>query len=107
MRVEERYTRETANVLKTTVTVTDPKFYTKPFVLATNTYEVDSGVNLSAYGTTGEFDEQFCVPSDMDEYNRIMSWSGQVKDKDGRQCQAKSVQPVGRLNRIVPADGME
>ena len=71
MRVEERYTRVSYNVLQTTVTVDDPKYYTKPFVLLTNTYRWIPS-NFPSYGTTGEFDEQFCVPSDMDEYNKIM-----------------------------------
>ena len=71
MRVEERYTRVSYNVLETTVTVDDPKYYTKPFVLTTNTYRWIPSTSAE-FGTTGEFDEQFCVPSDMDEYNRIM-----------------------------------
>jgi hypothetical protein len=71
MRVEERYTRVSYNVLEGTTTVDDPKYYTKPFVLTTNTYQWIPS-NFPEFGTTGEFDEQFCVPSDMDEYNRIM-----------------------------------
>ena len=71
MRVEERYTRVSYNVLETTVTVDDPKFYTKPFVLLTNTYRWIPS-QFPAFETVGEFDEQFCVPSDMDEYNKIM-----------------------------------
>ncbi len=50
MRVEERYTRVSYNVLQTTVTVDDPK-----------------------YGITGEFDEQFCLPSEMIEYNKTIT----------------------------------
>ena len=71
MRVEERYTRTSANVLQATVTVDDPKYYTKPFVLATATYRWIPS-NFPAFGTTGEFDEQFCVPSEMAEYNKII-----------------------------------
>jgi len=35
MRVEERYKRVDHNTLELTVTVDDPKIYTKPFVVAT------------------------------------------------------------------------
>jgi len=72
MRVQERYTRVSANVLETTVTVDDPKYYTKPFVLIAKKIYRLIPANYSSLGTTGEFDEQFCVPSDMDDYNRIM-----------------------------------
>ncbi len=72
MRVEERYTRLSANVLESTVTIDDPTYYTKPWVfLPKKTYWWIPS-NAPAFGTTGEFDEQFCVPSDMDEYNKIM-----------------------------------
>jgi hypothetical protein len=85
MRVEERYTRVSYNILETTVTVDDPKYYTKPFVLLTNTYTwIPSG--FPEFGTTGEFDEQFCVPSDMEEYNKIMLGSAD-EDQAGTQKQ--------------------
>ena len=71
MRVEERYTRVSYNVLETTVTVDDPKYYTKPFVLTTNTYRWIPSTSAE-FGTTGEFDEQFCVPSEMSEYNKTI-----------------------------------
>jgi hypothetical protein len=76
MRVEERYTRVSLNVLETAVSVDDPKYYTKPFVLLTNTYRWIPS-NSPEFGTTGEVDEQFCVPSDMDQYNKIMLGIGQ------------------------------
>jgi len=73
MRVEERYTRVSYNVLQTTVTVDDPKFYTKPWVLLpSKTYRWIPS-NYSAYGITGEFDEQFCLPSEMIEYNKTIT----------------------------------
>ena len=59
------------NVLEATVTVDDPKFYTKAFVLLTSTYRWIPSREVY-FGTTGESDEQFCVPSDMNEYNKIM-----------------------------------
>ena len=72
MRVEERYTRTSFNVLETTVTIDDPKYYTKPWTLLPKKTYRWIPPNFPAYGTTGEFDEGFCVPSSMDEYNRIM-----------------------------------
>jgi len=39
LRVEERYTRVDHDTLDLTLTVEDPKMYTKPFVLATNRYK--------------------------------------------------------------------
>ena len=72
MRVEERYTRTSFNVLETTVTVDDPKFYTKPWLLIPKKIYRWIPTDFPSFGTTGESDEQFCVPSDMNEYNRIM-----------------------------------
>lgn len=72
MRVEERYTRVSQNVLQTTVTINDPKYYTKPWLLiAQKTYRLIPS-HFQAFGTTGEFDEQFCVPSEMNEYNKTI-----------------------------------
>src|SRR5262249_32377822 len=71
MRVEERYTRASFNVLETTVTIDDPKYYTKPRVFTKNVYRWIPS-NFSSFGTIGEFDEQFCVPSEMSEYNKTI-----------------------------------
>jgi hypothetical protein len=49
MRVEERYTR-----------------------VSYKTYRWIPS-NYSAYGITGEFDEQFCLPSEMIEYNKTIT----------------------------------
>jgi hypothetical protein len=72
MRVQERYTRVSYNVLETTVTVDDPKYYTKPWVLIPKKIYRWIPSNEAYYGTTGEFDEQFCVPSEMSEYNKTI-----------------------------------
>jgi hypothetical protein len=71
MRVEEQYTRTSFNVLQLTATIDDPKYYTQPWVFAQNTYRWIPS-NFPSYGTTGEFDEQFCVPSEMIEYNKTI-----------------------------------
>jgi len=49
-------------------------------VLTTNTYRWIPSTSAE-FGTNGEFDEQFCVPSDMDEYNRIMLGSSVGEDQ--------------------------
>jgi len=53
--VEERYTRVDHNHLELTVTMDDPKIYTKPFVLATSGF---------MWIPTQEAEEQLCVPSE-------------------------------------------
>ena len=63
MRVEERYTRLNHDTLAATITVDDPKYYTKPFVLATNRFK---------WIPNQEDEEQLCVPSDVIEYRRLI-----------------------------------
>ena len=55
MHVEERYTRLDHNHIEMTLTVDDPKIYTKPFVLGTANFR---------WIPTQETDEQLCVPSE-------------------------------------------
>jgi len=59
MRVEERYKRLNHDVLELTVTVDDPKIYTKPFAVATNRFR---------WIPNQEDEEQLCVPSEMISY---------------------------------------
>ena len=54
MHVEERYARVDHNHLELTVTIDDPKIYTKPFVIATNKFK---------WIPDQEDEEQLCVPS--------------------------------------------
>ncbi len=64
MRVEERYTRVDHNHLQMTVTIDDPKIYTKPFVLSKATYRwIPDQVT----------EEQICVPSEGIAYTNIIS----------------------------------
>ena len=56
MHVEERYTRLDHDILELTVTIDDPKIYTKPFVVATNRFR---------WIPNQEDEEQLCVPSEM------------------------------------------
>jgi hypothetical protein len=57
--VQERYTRVDHNDLELTITVDDPKVYTKPFVLATNKFK---------WIPDQKFDEQLCIPSQVLDY---------------------------------------
>jgi hypothetical protein len=61
---EERYTRVDHNHLEMTVTVNDPKMYTKPFVLGTSKF---------VWVPNQESQEQICVPSQAISYVNIIS----------------------------------
>jgi hypothetical protein len=63
-RIEERYTRIDHNHLQMVVTVTDPKIFTKPFVLSKNEYR---------WVPDQEAEEQMCVPSEMINYMKLIS----------------------------------
>jgi hypothetical protein len=62
LRTEERYRRSDFNTLDVTLTITDPKAYTAPWVT--------TGKFLSNPGT--ELWEYFCVPSDSDYFNNTV-----------------------------------
>jgi hypothetical protein len=59
LRIQERYRRVNHNTLESTITITDPKVYTRPWVTVAN--------NLRSPET--ELGEYFCAPSDSDVYN--------------------------------------
>ena len=61
--VTERYTRPDHNDLQLSVTVDDPKMYTKAFLLGTNKFR---------WIPDQELDEQLCVPSDIMEYMKLV-----------------------------------
>jgi hypothetical protein len=63
MRVQERYTRLNHNTLEMTITIDDPKAYTKPFVITTSQFE---------WIPDQQFREEICVPSAMQEYLSII-----------------------------------
>src|ERR1700676_143767 len=64
MRVEERYKRVDHNTLEVTITIDDPKIYTKPFVTATNRFR---------WIPNQQDEEQLCVPSEALEYLKIIA----------------------------------
>lgn len=59
MHVQERYTRLDQYNVQLTVTVDDPKFYTKPFEWLKASYY---------WMVKQDFEETFCVPSESNEY---------------------------------------
>jgi len=72
--VEERYTRMDHDTMKLTVTVDDPKMYTKPFVAQPGlTFHLEPSISLP---------EQICVPSDMEIYRQFAAGAdGQTNNK--------------------------
>ena len=62
MRLEERYRRIDRDSLELTMTLTDPKMYTKPWVSEKKVFK------LAPPNT--EIQELFCVPSEEEEFNR-------------------------------------
>jgi hypothetical protein len=62
-RVTERFTRPDHNDLHLTITVDDPKIYTKPFVLGTVNFKWVPDQQLA---------EQLCIPSEMLQYLNLV-----------------------------------
>ena len=62
--IQERYDRIDHNHMNMTVTVDDPKIYTKPFILSKNEYQ---------WIPDQEAEEQICVPSEMIRYMDLIS----------------------------------
>jgi hypothetical protein len=60
-RVQERFTRRDHNNLEVTITVDDPKIYTKPFSMETTYFK---------WIPNQIFNEQLCIPSETIEYLR-------------------------------------
>ena len=83
--VQERFTRVDHNDLQLTVTVTDPKLYTKPFVLGKSAFKWLPKQNL---------EEQLCIPSDMIQYLSLIGDPG-----------GKGVEEVRNLDRYDPQIG--
>jgi len=75
---EERYTRVDHNHLEMTVTVDDPKIYTKPFVLGTSKF---------VWVPSQESEEQICVPSEAISYVNLISIpvAGEKEQKNNKQ----------------------
>ena len=63
LRVQERYTRVDHNDLEVTITINDPKTYTKPFVITKSSFK---------WIPRQDFEEQLCVPSEEAEYQKLI-----------------------------------
>jgi hypothetical protein len=64
LRVQERYTRVNHNSLEVTITIDDPKTYTKPFVITKGKF---------TWIPKQDFEEQLCVPSEEAEYQKLIA----------------------------------
>jgi len=75
--VQERYTRIDHNTMKLSITVDDPKMYTKPFSLGTYNYR---------WIPNQKIDEWLCVPSDLMKYiHELGDPAGSDPDAAGQQ----------------------
>jgi hypothetical protein len=63
LHVQERFTRVDHNNLDVTITIDDPKTYTQPFVITKASFK---------WIPQQEFEEQFCVPSEEAEYQKLI-----------------------------------
>lgn len=63
MRLEERYRRLDRDNLELTITIDDPKIYTKPWVSEKKTFKLEPKTQLR---------EDFCVPSEEQAFNKRM-----------------------------------
>jgi len=68
--VEERYHRIDHDNLELTVTIDDPKSYTKPFEVIKQIY---------TWSPKQDFEEQLCIPSEAIDYRETFREAGQDK----------------------------
>jgi hypothetical protein len=77
LRVEEKFHRVDHDTLELTVTITDPKMYTKPWVPLDKLRFHLKPVNFDVR-------EMICSPSEFAEYNKIIGKPASEKDKDAK-----------------------
>ena len=70
MRVEEQYRRVDENTLELVITVTDPEFYSKPWVSDTKLFK------LNREKSTRWGEQIYCIPSDANEFNELIQYRG-------------------------------
>jgi hypothetical protein len=68
--VEERYRRIDHDNLELTVTIDDPKSYTKPFEVMKQIY---------TWAPKQDFEEQLCIPSEAVDYRDTFRAAGEDK----------------------------
>jgi hypothetical protein len=77
-KVEERFHRVNQNLLELTVTVEDPKFFTKPWVAMDK-------FPMRLQSADYDIIEMLCVPSEMEAYSRDFGDAASgVESKDGK-----------------------
>jgi hypothetical protein len=64
LRVNERYTRVDQHTLEMTVTLDDPKLYTRSWMAGKTTFK---------WIPQQQFDEQLCIPSRMQDYTKLIA----------------------------------
>ena len=69
-KVEERYRRIDHDRLELSVTIDDPKIYTKPYFVMKQVY---------TWAPVQEFEEQLCIPTEALEYREIFRPPGTEK----------------------------
>jgi hypothetical protein len=70
MRLQERYRLIDADTLELTMTLTDPEYYSKPFLSDVKRFQRDREHER-------DWDEQiFCVPSEEQRFNRLIRDGG-------------------------------
>jgi hypothetical protein len=73
MKLEERYRRVDANTLELVETITDPKYYSKPWRSDTKTWKLDPVGGK-------DWDPQiYCVPSEEFKFNKLIRDGGAGK----------------------------
>lgn len=75
LRVEERFHRADRDHLELTVTINDPKMYTKPWVALDK-------LSFDLQPPTLDVHEFICSPSEFSEYNKLLG--GSISEKDSR-----------------------
>ena len=75
LRVEERFHRADGDHLELTVTIDDPKMYTKPWVALDK-------LSFDLQRPTIDVHEFICSPSEFSEYNKLLG--GSISEKDSR-----------------------
>ena len=69
MRLEERYTRTGPDTIQVSMTIQDPKTYTRPWVAETKTFTRVPRPETISEGWLGLM-EELCVPLDELDFNR-------------------------------------
>ena len=77
MRLQERYRRTSYDTMELSMTITDPKYYTKPWVSETKRFKLIPKEKMAIEGWVGLL-EDFCVP-----FDEIDTFNKEVRDPAG------------------------